>query len=62
VSSERDVWATAQMLVEEYGTEAAVHAAMRADAMLRRGDVLSWTTSRRPLPQTSDHPVVQASS
>jgi hypothetical protein len=37
--SDRDIWATAKMLVDHHGAEAPIHAAMRADAMLERGDV-----------------------
>lgn len=37
--TERDIWATAKMLVDQHGTDAPIHAAMRADAMRDRGDV-----------------------
>lgn len=37
--TDRDIWATAKMLVDQHGAEAPIHAAMRADALLERGDV-----------------------
>src|SRR5271163_4124028 len=37
--TDRDIWATASMLVDQHGADAPIHAAMRADALLERGDV-----------------------
>lgn len=37
--TERDIWATAKMLVDQHGADALIHAAMRADEMLDRGDI-----------------------
>ncbi len=32
-----DIWRSAQALVKQYGQDAPIHAAMRADAMLDKG-------------------------
>jgi hypothetical protein len=32
---ERDIWATAKVLIDNFGADAPVEAAMRADEMLR---------------------------
>ncbi|MCH7888318.1 MAG: hypothetical protein IIA00_03465 [Proteobacteria bacterium] len=37
--SEIDVFRSADALVKQHGDEAAIHAAMRADAMLDKGDL-----------------------
>jgi hypothetical protein len=37
--TERDIWATAKMLVDRHGADAPIQAAMRADELLDRGDV-----------------------
>ncbi len=37
--SDLDVWRTAKLLVDKHGAEAPIHAAMKADAMLERGDM-----------------------
>ena len=34
-----DIYRSAQVLVERYGEDAPIHAAMRADAMLDKGDL-----------------------
>jgi hypothetical protein len=34
-----DSWRSAQLLVKQYGEDALIHAAMRADAMLEKGDL-----------------------
>jgi hypothetical protein len=36
---EIDIYRSAKLLVEQYGTAAPVQAALRADAMLARGDL-----------------------
>ncbi len=36
--SELDVFRSAKLLVDQHGTEAPSHAAMKADAMLEKGD------------------------
>lgn len=39
MTTDRDIWVTAKILVEQHGAEAPIHAAIRADALLARGDV-----------------------
>ena len=34
-----DIYRTANLLIKQHGAEAPVHAAMRADAMLDKGDL-----------------------
>ncbi len=34
-----DIWRSAQVLVKLHGQDAPIHAAMRADAMLDKGDL-----------------------
>jgi hypothetical protein len=36
---EKDIWRSAKLLIEQYGADASVHAAMRADQLLEAGDV-----------------------
>ncbi len=36
---EKDVYRTAQLLVTQHGADAPIHAAMRHDAQLERGDL-----------------------
>ena len=39
MSEEKDIWQAAKLLVDRYGDEAPVQAAMRADALLAEGDI-----------------------
>ena len=36
---ERDIWRSAKALIDSYGDAATIHAAMRADELLQRGDM-----------------------
>jgi len=36
---EIDIWRAAKLLVDQHGHEAPIHAAMRVDDMLERGDL-----------------------
>ena len=38
VTSGLDIYRTANLLIKQHGAEAPVHAAMRADAMIEKGD------------------------
>ena len=38
MTSERDIWIVANQCIQQHGDDAAVHAAMRADALLAGGD------------------------
>ena len=48
-TSERDVWAGANLLIENYGHDAPLFAAMRADDWLARGDIAQYRLSKRIL-------------
>ncbi len=37
--SDLDIYRTAKLLVDKHGDEAPIHAAMKADAMLDKGDM-----------------------
>lgn len=37
--TERDIWATANLVIQQHGEHAWLHAAQRSDALLERGDV-----------------------
>ncbi len=39
MTSDIDIWRSAQVLVKQHGEDAPIHAAMRADAMLEAGDL-----------------------
>ncbi len=39
MTTDLDIYRSANLLVKEHGAEAPIHAAMRADAMLDRGDM-----------------------
>ncbi len=41
-----DVYRSAKLLVDQHGDEAPIHAAMRADAMLEKGDVKGAAVGR----------------
>ncbi len=44
-----DIYRSAQVLVREHGTDAPIHAAMRADAMLEAGDLEGCAVFKRVL-------------
>ncbi len=37
--SEWELWACANKMIEQHGADAPIHAAMKADDMLERGDI-----------------------
>ncbi len=39
VTENIDIWRAAKLLVDRHGDEAPVHAAMRADELLAKGDI-----------------------
>ena len=47
--NESDIWRSAKALIDSYGDDASVHAAMRADKLLARGDLDGAGTWRRVL-------------
>ncbi len=44
-----DIYRSANLLVKQYGEDAPIHAAMRADAMLERDDLDGYGVWRRIL-------------
>ena len=44
-----DVWRSAKALIDNYGDDATIHAAMRADELLAHGDMDGAATWRRVL-------------
>ncbi len=42
-----DIYRTAKLFVDQHGDKAAFHAAMRADAMLDKGDLDGYAVSKR---------------
>ena len=46
---ELDIYRSAQVLVKQHGQDASIHAAMRADAMLDKGDLAGCAVWKRVL-------------
>ena len=46
---DRDIWRSAKALIDSYGDDAPIHAAMRADELLAQGDLDGAGTWRRVL-------------
>ena len=44
-----DIYRSAQVLVKQHGPDAPIHAAMRADVMLDKGDLEGYAAWRRIL-------------
>ena len=44
-----DIYRSAQALIEQHGEDAPIHAAMRADAMLDKGDLDGYAVWKRIL-------------
>ncbi len=44
-----DIWRSANILVKQHGLDAPIHAAMRADAMLDKGDLGGYAAWKRIL-------------
>ena len=42
-----DIFRSAQVLVKQHGEDAPIHAAMRADAMLEKGDMKGYAVWKR---------------
>ena len=49
MTSDLDIYRSANVLVKQHGEDAPVHAAMRADAMLEKGDLDGFAVWRRIL-------------
>ncbi len=44
-----DIYRSAQVLVKQHGQDAPIHAAMRADALLEKGDLVGQAVWKRVL-------------
>jgi hypothetical protein len=49
MTSDLDIYRSANLLVKSHGDDAPIHAAMRADAMLEKGDLDGYATWKRVL-------------
>ncbi len=49
MTSDLDIWRSAQALVKRHGQDAPIQAAMRADAMLEAGDLDAYAVWKRIL-------------
>ena len=49
MTSDIDIWRSANLLVKQHGEDAPIHAAMRADALLEAGDLDGLAVWRRVL-------------
>ena len=49
MTSDLDIYRSANVLVKQHGQDAPIHAAMRADAMLEKGDLDGYTAWKRIL-------------
>ncbi len=49
MTSDLDIYRSAQALIKQHGQDAPIHAAMRADAMLDKGDLDGAAVWRRIL-------------
>ena len=45
MTSDLDIFRSAQLLVKQHGQDAPVHAAMRVDAMLEKGDLEGYAVA-----------------
>ena len=52
--SDIDIYRSARLLVKRHGEDAPVHAAMRADTMLERGDLDAYAVWKRILRAVED--------
>ena len=48
MTSDLDIYRSAQALIKQHGRDAPIHAAMRADAMLEKGDLAGCAAWKRP--------------
>ena len=49
MTSDLDIYRAANLLVKQHGEDAPIHAAMRADAMLEKGDLDGYAVWKRIL-------------
>ena len=49
MTADLDIYRSANLLVKQHGEDAPIHAAMRADAMLEKGDLNGYAVWKRVL-------------
>ena len=49
MTTDIDIWRSAQVLIKHHGNDAPIEAAMRADAMLDKGDLDGYAVWKRIL-------------
>ena len=49
MTSDLDIYRTANVLIKQHGEDAPIHAAMRADELLEAGDLEGWAVWKRIL-------------
>ncbi len=54
MTSDLDIYRSAQVLVKQHCADAPIHAAMRTDAMLDKGDLEGYAVWRRVLRAVED--------
>ncbi len=47
MTSDLDIWRSANLLIKRHGADAPIHAAMRADALLEAGDLHGCAVFKR---------------
>ncbi len=47
MTSDLDIYRSANLIVKQHGQDAPIHAAMRADAMLEKGDLDGYAVWKR---------------
>ncbi len=57
MTSDRDIYRAAAVLVKQHGQDAPIHATMRADAMLAKGDLGGYADWRRILLASQKEPI-----
>ncbi len=63
MTSDLDIYRSANALVKQHGQDAPIHAAMRADAMLDTGDLNGYAVWRRIIKAAyEEHPRTRWSS
>ncbi len=50
-----DIWRSARFLVKQHGEDAPIYAAMRADAMLDKGDLDGYVVFKRVVKAVGGH-------
>ena len=62
MTSDLDIYRSAQMLVQQHGPDAPIHAAKRADAMLEAGDLDGCAVWKRILRAVEELQVTEPKS